>query len=379
MKVQMHTSLEPKRTSCARLTLQVVLFGVITLTLFSALFISYIGLPRSADLASTTAAHAWAKANPTGTRFAYMLYATTKISLCNAVIMAHNIRRLGTPPSIAIVILASVKLDSHPTSEWSAALDAANAVQVPVEPWISSSLRGRSSVWWESLTKLRIFEERGYDKVVYLDADMWLHRNLDHLFMLKRNNDVNDDQHENPPRSHQATLDQPKATSTDVDSSMLWAPRAYYISPQPFFASTLMVFTPSNARFRQLYDAVTQSTRQDYFDMDVLNDVWDPVTFLPSHYVVLNSELLNSPSLVFEFANASDRIAHTYAHHFSALPNGTYGKPWEVDRPVGHKWRTKRKAAPLFYQLFDMYLDANDRLCPWLQPRDVGRHPPQDS
>ncbi|RQM31238.1 hypothetical protein B5M09_013694, partial [Aphanomyces astaci] len=38
-------------------------------------------------------------------RLAYMLYATDARTVCNAVIMAHNIRKLGTPPSIPIVTL----------------------------------------------------------------------------------------------------------------------------------------------------------------------------------------------------------------------------------------------------------------------------------
>ncbi|ETV94934.1 hypothetical protein H310_11580 [Aphanomyces invadans] len=310
-----------------------------------------------------------------------MLYATTELTMCNALIMARNIRRLGTPPSIPIVILISAALETQQHA-WTATVEATHTKMTFVEPWISQSMRGESSIWRESLTKLRIFEERGYDRVVYLDSDMWLHRNLDHLFALTSSDDsasVDETLHKAPYDDRLAQL-RPLHVQGEggrgASDSMLWAPRAYYISPQPFFASTLLVFTPSNARFRQLSQAVAASTRPDYYDMDVLNDVWHPVTFLPPHYVVLNADLLAPDSNLLGFANASDRIANTYAHHYSSLPNGKYGKPWEVERPPNNKWRTKRKSSPLMYELFDLYLDAKDRECPWLRRQDTAKSLP---
>ncbi|ETV94981.1 hypothetical protein H310_11621 [Aphanomyces invadans] len=51
-------------------------------------------------------------------------------------------------------------------------------------------------------------------------------------------------------------------------------------------------------------------------------------------------------------------------------------KAVEVERPPNNKWRTKRKSSPLMYELFDLYLDAKDRECPWLRRRDTAKSLP---
>lgn len=77
--------------------------------------------------------------------------------------------------------------------------------------------------WLHSLTKLRAFQEWGYDHVVYFDADATPQTNLDHLFYL-------------PP-------------------APLYAPNAYWL-PQSFFASTLLVIEPNNATYDDMIKCV---------------------------------------------------------------------------------------------------------------------------
>ncbi|CAK4624085.1 unnamed protein product [Aphanomyces euteiches] len=266
-----------------------------------------------------------------GSRIAYMLYATDSRSVCNALITASNLRQLGTPPHIPIVALVSTSVEESVVEH----LRKASIIVELVRPWRpKTSLLGlESSIWEESLTKLHIFEERGLDKVVYLDADMYIHRNLDHLF------------------------------NHDVSNGVLWAPTAYYSSQQPFFGSTLMIFAPSNAQLAKMLDRLKRPPHEKYFDMDVLNDIWTTVNYLPPHYVVLNSDL-NSQKL-FGFSNTTERIANTYATHFSAKADGTYGKPWEMSRAA--KLRTRAWASPLFYKLFQLYWTAQDKNCPWIE------------
>ncbi|KAH9124275.1 hypothetical protein LEN26_009752 [Aphanomyces euteiches] len=167
--------------------------------------------------------------------------------------------------------------------------------------------------WTDSLAKLRIFEERGYDKVIYLDSDAWLHRNLDHLFAL--------------------------------GDAVLWAPHAYYIGEQYQFGSTLLVLTPSNALFGKLEQAMKNPPKLNYYDMDVLNDLCGYL-----------------PNATFGFANKSERINKMYIHHFTM--GYELHKPWLIERSQV----TERNPSfhPLFYDLFFMFWKAEAELCPWL-------------
>ncbi|KAH9125038.1 hypothetical protein LEN26_006231 [Aphanomyces euteiches] len=257
-------------------------------------------------------------------RWAYMLYATDDRTVCNAIIMAHNIRRTGTPMSIPIVTLVSKTVS---TDRIQRLRDAHIQVEL-VDLWSQQYTAG-SDYWSDSLTKLYIFQERGYDRVIYLDSDAWVHRNLDHLFSL--------------------------------GDAILWAPRAYYLGEKLFFGSTLLVISPSNAAFQKIKDALASHAKQNYFDMDVLNDLWRlDCGYLPSHYVVLTPTIVEEPT--FGFANRSERINKTYVHHFT-MGYGLH-KPWLTQR---YQLENRNPDfEPLFYDLFFMYYDAAAELCPWL-------------
>ncbi|RHZ28454.1 hypothetical protein DYB31_010238 [Aphanomyces astaci] len=258
-------------------------------------------------------------------RVAYMLYATDARTVCNAVIMVHNIRHLGTPLSIPIVTLVSSSLPP----QYTLYLQEAGAVVVPVEPW-QQPLVHISDEYAMSLTKLRIFEQRGYDKVVYLDSDAVIQRNLDHLFHL--------------------------------GDAILWAPHAYYIGEQYAFGTTLLVVTPSDDAFAKLQHALETPPRPNYYDMDVLNDLWRlSCGYLPSHYVVLTPSL--NEDLVWAFKDKQERINKTYVHHYSR--GSDLAKPWHVSKSM---LETRNPAFhPLFYDLFYLYWAHEDKYCKWIQ------------
>ncbi|RHY21799.1 hypothetical protein DYB32_009706 [Aphanomyces invadans] len=256
-----------------------------------------------------------------------MLYATDARTVCNALLMARNIRETGTPVSISIVTL--VASDVAPDVANHLVDTANNFVVERVAPWKQSGVEW-SHEYASSLTKLRIFEERGYDKVIYLDSDAWIQRNLDHLFHL--------------------------------GDAVFWAPHAYYLTENYVFGSTLLVFAPSNTVIAALEKALESPPRPDYFDMDVLNDLYRlDCGYLPSHYVVLSYTL--NDNAVWSFTSKAERMAHTYVYHYS--PGLGVGKPWNTPRSI---LRNKNPAYdPLFYDLFARYWDHEDALCSWLR------------
>ncbi|RQM31360.1 hypothetical protein B5M09_013786 [Aphanomyces astaci] len=264
-------------------------------------------------------------------RLAYMLYATDARTVCNAVIMAHNIRKLGTPPSIPIVTLV---VDDVPAAIVQRLTDA-GIVAIPVAHWKQAGVPSNAE-WVSSLTKLRIFEARGYDKVIYLDSDAVIQRNLDHLFHL--------------------------------GDAVLWAPHAYYIGEQYAFGSTLLVFSPSsNQTFETIERAMATPPRPDYYDMDVLNDLFRTTCgYLPNHYVVLTYTIVDDAT--WSFTSKAERILSTYVHHFS--PGLGIFKPWNTPRSIlDHR---EASYEPLFYDLLAEYWDHEDAMCAWLQ---AGNHP----
>ncbi|RQM31237.1 hypothetical protein B5M09_013695 [Aphanomyces astaci] len=262
-------------------------------------------------------------------RLAYMLYATDARTVCNALIMARNIRATGTPMSIPIVTL--VASDVAPDIAKQLVDPFNNFVVEVVAPWQQSRVH-LSHEYASSLTKLRIFEERGgFDKVIYLDSDAWVQRNLDHLFHL--------------------------------GNAVLWAPHAYYIRESYVFGSTLLVFSPSNDVVAALAAALETPPRPNYFDMDVLNDLFRlDCGYLPNHYVVLSYTL--NDDVTWSFKTKEDRMANTYVYHFS--PGLGVGKPWQTPRSILSDM--DQAYEPLFYDLFARYWQQEDTLCAsWLR------------
>ncbi|KAH9113757.1 hypothetical protein LEN26_009753 [Aphanomyces euteiches] len=93
----------------------------------------------------------------TNPKQAYMLYATDARTVCNAIIMARNIRASGTPDDIPIVVLVTNDVPNHILQR----LIDAKTVPIQIEPWRRAGVS--DPTWVDSLAKLRIFEERGYE------------------------------------------------------------------------------------------------------------------------------------------------------------------------------------------------------------------------
>ncbi|OQS03638.1 cleavage induced hypothetical protein [Thraustotheca clavata] len=258
-------------------------------------------------------------------KLAYFFYATDDGQACNALIAAKKLRILGTPQHIDMVVM----IISEVTNRTQEVLLAGGLIPLRVDPWRIESDHG---IYRDSLTKLRIFEEHGYDRVIYIDSDTVIQKNLDELFNLPH--------------------------------AVFWAPRAYWLLhvKQPIITSVLLVVDPDNSLFQELEHAISVQPEVEY-DMDILNIWWrQRFGILPSEFVVLTTHLQEEmDSYLFGYKDLQDRINHTYIHHFSRSEQ--FGKPWQMNINTMER---RPDIIPLFYDLYQEYWDRRREYCIFL-------------
>ena len=127
-------------------------------------------------------------------KFAYSLYATDTHSLCNALLIFESLKRLGSKADRVLIVpqewdttvhsatdrdsqLLKIAQDKYKVTLYPVQLLGENGATTP------GTLNAESS-WDTSITKLVAFDLVYYDRVLALDSDMTVLRNLDHLFLL---------------------------------------------------------------------------------------------------------------------------------------------------------------------------------------------------
>ncbi|ETO66079.1 hypothetical protein F444_16671 [Phytophthora nicotianae P1976] len=260
-------------------------------------------------------------------RFAYFFYVTTDTYACAAIQFIHRLTNdlQMNSSRIDIVVLHTRRMGDRLLRKLH---DRYHVRTILVDPVKADAAE---PTWKESLTKLRTFQDWGYDRVVFLDADAVPMANLDHLF--------------------------------DLPSAPLYAPTAYWLE-QPFFASTLLVIEPSGDVFNDIIRWARERGAAAGFDMDILNKYFaDSVQYLPGVYTVLNSDFRRAPNERTTLFNTTSELKeHVQVVHFSCKPDGSYGKPW--------KWPSRdlslldgEQFDPLFRQLFVDYWRREQELC----------------
>ncbi|EEY70600.1 cleavage induced conserved hypothetical protein [Phytophthora infestans T30-4] len=259
--------------------------------------------------------------------FAYFFYVTSNTYACAAMQFIHHlVDDLKMNSSrIDVVVLHT----SHVDARFLHKLQERQHVRTMIVDSVQAD--AAEPTWKESLTKLRAFQDWGYNRVVFIDADAVPLANLDHLF--------------------------------DLPPATLYAPTAYWIE-QPFFASTLLVIEPSDAIFNDIIQWARARGAAAGFDMDILNTYFaDSVRYLPGVYTVLNSDFRRAPterSTLFE--TTAELKEKTQLVHFSCKPDASYGKPWnwpshDLSSLDGQRFD------PLFRQLFVEYWRGEQELC----------------
>ncbi|KAG7398794.1 hypothetical protein PHYBOEH_010426 [Phytophthora boehmeriae] len=260
-------------------------------------------------------------------RFAYFFYATSNIYACAALQLIDRLTNKHHMNSsrIDVVVMHTRRVGLNFLQRMQ---DRLHVKTILVEPIYADAAE---RTWRESLTKLRAFQDWGYDRVVFLDSDAVLMTNLDHLF--------------------------------DLPPAPLYAPTAYWLQ-QPFFASTVLVIEPSNAVFDGIVQWARERGAAAGFDMDILNAYFaDSVHHLPGVYTVLNSDFRRTPTAKSTlFDTTAELKENTKVVHFSCKPDGSYGKPWDwpshnLNMLAGEGFD------PLFSALFEGYWRGERELC----------------
>ncbi|KNC96581.1 uncharacterized protein SPPG_08165 [Spizellomyces punctatus DAOM BR117] len=180
---------------------------------------------------------------------------------------------------------------------------------------------------------LFIFNLTQYDRIVYLDTDMYPLRNMDEFF--------------------------------DLPDYFLYAPRAHWLTAeQPWVTNCMMVLTPLEATLLEIKNEFTDRVKKknSAFGMHVINYLYrNRMSILPFGTIILNGHLRGNPtdkSSHIPYKTIEDAARSAYAVHFSEQPNGQFGKPWYIaDRTV------HGEAHPLYRRIFDNWFRGVDQYC----------------
>ena len=196
------------------------------------------------------------------------------------------------------------------------------------------------------MVKLRIFQLFEYDRIIYMDTDMLVKKNLDHLFLLP-------------------------------DSSHIAAPRVYF-DPETHFCSCLMVFTPTEHMWKRImsyYGEDGYVREKKLYDMDLLNrEFVDEITNLPGIYELLTSHL--------ESAAEWDRCLkeRPFMSNKLGMPNKTWYEIYDAAsiihftllKPVRYRSLEELKMEkpediidPRYYAVYERYYSLASRVCPF--------------
>ncbi|KAJ0416496.1 nucleotide-diphospho-sugar transferase [Aspergillus carlsbadensis] len=286
--------------------------------------------------------------NVNWSRFAYAQYATNTDYLCNSVMVFETLHRLHSKAQRLLMYPSNYSVDEHdPSSEsWllRKARDEYGVELVPIEVQRRDS---GDPAWAESFTKLLIFNQTQYDRVLSLDSDATVLQHLDELFLM-------------PP-------------------SPVAMPRAYWLDQDNLFLTSLLLLVePSKPEFHRVEEAISGAGPEDY-DMDILNHLYrDSAMVLPHRpNAMLSGEFrsktheryLGSPVADWDPAKI---FAEAKLVHFSDWPVpkpwNAAGSPLEENKPTcDPNPATGRdddcRARDIWLGLYRDFADRRKRIC----------------
>lgn len=231
--------------------------------------------------------------------FAYSQYATNLDYLCNSLMIFDSLHRLESKADR--ILLYSSNLLRETSSKAVTLLEKARTEfgvkLVLVEAQHKNNVH---RIWADSYTKLLAFNQTDYKRVIHLDSDSTLRRNLDALFFLP-------------------------------EAGMV-LPRAYWLE-KPKLSSHIMVLQPSAGAFERIQGAIEGATRGTY-DMEIINSLFGKQCLILPHqeYALLTGEFRSPDSKHIGFMDGEGKwdpdnvMENAKFVHFSDYP---FPKPWE--------------------------------------------------
>ena len=121
-------------------------------------------------------------------KYAYVLYATSSAHMCNAMMIFAELRKFKTKAQL--VMLVNADFLEEPTKyeyEFTTLTSFSEKFHVKLKPTKIKRINDKHDVniWISSFTKLMVFNETDYDRVIYLDSDaILINDNIDELFFI---------------------------------------------------------------------------------------------------------------------------------------------------------------------------------------------------
>lgn len=242
--------------------------------------------------------------------FAYSQYATDEAYLCNSVMIFEALDRLGSRADR--ILFYPQTWDVEVSDRWDRrsqllvmARDKYKVTLTPVNIPDSSNApdteKTEGETWDRSVAKLMAFGETQYRRILHIDSDVTLYKNLDDLFLLP--------------------------------SARVAMPRAYWSDQKPTpLTSLLVLLEPSSMENQALINAswnVAAGTHK--YDMELLNERYhDSALVLPHRPFLITGELRGSNHEAFlgndyEKWDVQQVLSDASLVHFSDWP---LPKPW---------------------------------------------------
>ncbi|KAH3688288.1 hypothetical protein WICPIJ_000759 [Wickerhamomyces pijperi] len=123
-------------------------------------------------------------------RYAYVLYATSPAHLCNAFMIFSELRNYGSKADMVLIV--NEQFLDEKNIKYSKQLKELRKQEAnlrltyrPVEVVTKTDIDAGKAIWMSSFTKLLVFGEVSYDRIIYMDADAVLTKShLDELFFM---------------------------------------------------------------------------------------------------------------------------------------------------------------------------------------------------
>ena len=233
--------------------------------------------------------------------YAYVSYATSSDHLCNSLMLAESLHRLGAKADTLILygteLAPDLEADTPSVRLLQQATQMYGAWLQPVQVLEKTGSKG-GAMWSQGFTKLLAFNQTKYKRVLSLDSDATLMQPMDELFLLP-------------------------------EDSKVAMPRAYWLNDT--LCTAVMLASPSEVEFERIQARLAESRPKEY-DMEIINALYGDTCLVIPHkpYLLLTGEMRSISHKAYlgseeELWDVDSVMKQAKYVHFSDYP---MSKPW---------------------------------------------------